>query len=156
MFPREAIMLSLQVVIDLAYALRNPMRPAGVRRNPAPHLGQLDGEYEEAEADYRRVQGIAGRPPLASKFSLHGREYLWDQADRIVRREMELDRPEGQRSTAAKCLAACLHYEELHTHHVLAAREKLEAIYRQLRPIDQPHPVHFTAPTRITGRADAA
>jgi hypothetical protein len=160
-------MLPLRTCFALAVALRRPMRRAGARANPDPALGQREDAWEYAEADYRRVQGIRSRPPSASKFTIHDPgcrpgdkcecpEYLWDSTWPILKRALELDREEPDRSPAAQALAAVLHYQELHTHHVLAARGKLEAIYQQLRPIDQPDPVHLSAPSRVTGRAERA
>lgn len=140
-------MVSLKEIIDLAYALRNPMRKAGAYSNPDPALAQRTDEWDAAEADYRRCTGLRGRPAMASKFTLEGREYLFDQAWPAIKRELELDRHEDDRSPAAQSLAAVLHYTELHTHHVLAARAKLEIIYRCLRAVDEVHPRH-TEPLR--------
>jgi hypothetical protein len=154
-------MLPLRTSFRLAHALRRPMRHAGARANPDPALGQREDAWEYAEADYRRIQGIRSRPPSASKFTIHESgcrrekcecpEYLWANTWPAVKRELELGKAE--RSPAAQALTAVLHYQELHTHHVLAARGKLEAIYQHLRPIDQPDPVHLLPLVRVTGRA---
>jgi hypothetical protein len=141
-----------QQLVALALALRSPMRKAGAYSNPDPALGQRDDTLEAAEADYRRLTGHRGRPPAASKFSLHGREFLFDHVWPVLKRELELDRPAKRRSPAALSLAQVLHARELSTGHVLAARAKLESIYQQVRPIGQPDPVHLLPPVRETGR----
>jgi hypothetical protein len=143
--------LTLVDIISLALALRAPMRKAGAYSNPDPALGQRTDEWDDAEADYCRITGHRGRPPAASKFSLHGREYLFDSVWPVLKRELELDRPVKQRTPAAQSLAQVLHARELSTGHVLAARVKLEAIYQQLRPVDQPDPVHLLPPVRVVG-----
>jgi hypothetical protein len=143
--------VSLRIAFDLAIALRGRMRYAGVRRNPAPHLPQLDDEYSEGEALYNRVHN-RGRPPGASAFRIHasrcpgfrdGRdcgcpEYLFDQVHPILLRELELHLPEKDRTPAAKALAGVMRNTELHTHLVLAAKEKLGTIYQSMRPIGTP------------------
>jgi hypothetical protein len=141
-----------QELVNLALALRAPMRKAGAYSNPDPALGQRTDEWDDAEADYCRITGHRGRPPAASKFELHGREYLFDSVWPVLKRELELNRPVKQRTPAALSLAQVLHARELSTGHVLAARTKLEEIYRSLRPVDQPDPVHLL-PLRVVGRA---
>jgi hypothetical protein len=144
--------VTLSDIIALALALRAPMRKAGAYSNPDPAFAQRTDEWDKAEAIYGKLTGYRSRPPAASKFELHGHEFLFDHVWPVLKRELELDRPVKRRTPAALSLAQVLHARELSTGHVLAARVKLEAIYQQLRPVDQPDPVHLLPPARETGR----